>query len=485
MDMKIPAFSLVMFGGTGDLAMRKLLPALYQSFLDGAFGEASRVVCAARTVYDHDGYRAWMNEAVRPNVSDRFDEAKWQAFLQKVFYLPFNANDEQSFAQLKTTLDGLDTGNQRVFYLAVAPSIFETICEGLSRHGLHQGARIVVEKPLGHDLASCIEINDVFAQHFQEEQIFRIDHYLGKEAVQNLMALRFGNSFFEPILRRDYVANVQITIAEELGVERRAEFYDQTGALRDMVQNHLLQLLCFVAMSAPTQMNADSIRDEKLAVLRALKPWTADDIAADVVRGQYGSGVALGKEVHGYRDENGVPTGSNTETYVALKTEINNWRFAGVPFYLRTGKRMPRRMAEIVVVFKAVPYELIGKMPSGSNRLVIELQPEESIKMYCLAKRPGNRMQLGSVHLDMDADDFFPERRMDGYERLLLDALRGDLSLFVRRDEQEQAWRWVEPIIDAWEELKEVPKPYTAGTWGPPAANALVARDGHNWHEEL
>ena len=483
--MKIPAFSLVMFGGTGDLAMRKLLPALYQSFLDGAFEPSSRVICAARTVYDDAGYRAWMDEAVKPNVTDRFDETRWQAFLQHVLYVPFNATDDDAFAQLKAVLDAQDSNNQRVFYLAVAPMIFELICEGLASHALNQNARIVVEKPLGHDLASCIEINDVFAKHFKESQIFRIDHYLGKESVQNLMALRFGNSFFEPILRRDYIANVQITISEELGVERRAEFYDQTGALRDMVQNHLLQLLCFVAMNAPARMDADSIRDEKLAVLRSLKPWTIEDIQNNVVRGQYTAGISQGKPAQDYTSETGVPVNSNTETYVALKTEINNWRFAGVPFYLRTGKRMPKRMAEIVIVFKSVPYELIGKMPAGSNRLVIELQPDESIRMYCLAKRPGNNMKLGAVHLDMDADDFFPERRMDGYERLLLDALRGDLSLFVRRDEQEQAWHWVEPILNTWAEQNIAPKPYTSGTWGPPAANALVARDGHNWHEEL
>ena len=325
----------------------------------------------------------------------------------------------------------------------------------------------------------------MFAKHFTEQQIFRIDHYLGKESVQNLMALRFGNSFFEPILRRDYIANVQITISEELGVERRAEFYDQTGALRDMVQNHLLQLLCFVAMNAPATMDADNIRDEKLGVLRALKPWTTEDVLENVVRGQYAAGVSQGKEVQGYLQETGVPANSNTETYVALKTEINNWRFAGVPFYLRTGKRMPKRLAEIVIVFKSVPYELIGKMPAGANRFVIELQPEESIRMYCVVKRPGNSMKLGTVHLDMDSDDFFSERRMDGYERLLLDALTGNLSLFVRRDEQEQAWRWVEPIMNTWREQDVIPKNYAAGTWGPPAANALVARDGNNWHEEL
>ena len=483
--MKIPAFSLVMFGGTGDLAMRKLLPALYQSFLDGAFAPNSRVICAARTVYTHETYRDWMNEAVKPNVTDRFDEQRWQEFLQLVLYLPFNATEAGAFAELKNMLDAQDAGNQRVFYLAVAPSIFDDICAGLAEQGLNQNSRIVVEKPLGHDLASCQEINDMFACHFSEQQIFRIDHYLGKESVQNLMALRFGNSFFEPILRRDYISNVQITISEELGVERRAEFYDQTGALRDMVQNHLLQLLCFVAMNAPATIDADNIRDEKLGVLRALKPWTTETVLEDVVRGQYIAGVSHGKEVQGYLQEQGVPANSTTETYVALKTEINNWRFAGVPFYLRTGKRMPKRMAEIVIVFKSVPYELIGKMPAGSNRLVIELQPEESIRMYCLAKRPGNSMKLGVVHLDMDADDFFPERRMDGYERLLLDALSGNLSLFVRRDEQEQAWRWVEPIMNTWTEQDVAPKPYASGTWGPPAANALVARDGNNWHEEL
>ncbi|TDR32746.1 glucose-6-phosphate dehydrogenase [Hydromonas duriensis] len=481
--MNTPAFSLVLFGGTGDLTMRKLLPALYQSYVDGGFKPSSRVICVARSEFSDDSYRAWMNDNVKGYVKERLDDAQWAAFLTRIHYLKLDANNLDSFIPLKTKLD--ENNDERVYYLATAPSIFEPICQGLAHHGLNQNARIVVEKPLGHDLQSCQEINDVIGRAFEENQIYRIDHYLGKESVQNLMALRFGNSFFEPIWRRERIANVQITISEELGIEKRGDFYDETGAIRDMVQNHLLQLLCIVAMEPPASMDANAIRDAKLAVLRSLKPMTPDEVLHNVVRGQYTTGTVGGKEVPAYVGEEGIKKGSTTETYVALKAEINSWRFAGVPFYLRTGKRMPKRMAEIVVQFKPVPYELLGGVPAGSNRLVIQLQPEESLRMYFLSKRPGNQMRLAPVHLDMDSEDFFSERRMDGYERLLLDAINGQLGLFVRRDEQEQAWRWVEPIINAWQDLNVIPKTYMAGTWGPPAANALVARDGFNWHEEL
>ncbi len=482
--MNTPAFSLVLFGGTGDLTMRKLLPALYQSYVDGGFQASSRIFCAARSDFTDESYHVWMDENVKGHIKDRFDDAQWGSFLGHVSYLCLDANNTDSYIQLKDALE--QNSNERVFYLATAPSIFEAICTGLAHHGLNnKEARIVVEKPLGHDLQSCQEINDVIGQAFEENQIYRIDHYLGKESVQNLMALRFGNSFFEPIWHRDRIANVQITISEELGIEKRGDFYDETGAIRDMVQNHLLQLLCIVAMEPPASMDANAIRDAKLGVLRSLKPMSPDDVLNNVVRGQYTAGTVGGKEVPAYVGEEGIKKGSTTETYVALKAEINNWRFAGVPFYLRTGKRMPKRMAEIVVQFKSVPYELLGKMPVGSNRLVIQLQPEESVRMYFLSKRPGNQMRLAPVHLDMDAEDFFSERRMDGYERLLLDAIHGQLGLFVRRDEQEQAWRWIEPIINTWTDQNVMPKMYMAGTWGPPAANALVARDGFNWHEEL
>jgi glucose-6-phosphate 1-dehydrogenase len=481
--MNTPAFSLIMFGGTGDLAMRKLLPALYQSYLDDGFKPTSFVMCAARSDYSHETYRAWMNDNVKQHVKERFDEAKWQAFLLHIEYFRLDATNVESYLPLKQRIESND--NERVFYLATSPSIFEPICTGLAAHGLNVNARVVVEKPLGHDLKSCQEINDVIGRVFEEKQIYRIDHYLGKESVQNLMALRFGNSFFEPIWRRERIANVQITISEELGIEKRGDFYDETGALRDMVQNHLLQLLCIVAMDPPASMDADAVRDAKLAVLRSLKPMTQDEVLSNVVRGQYKAGTVGGKDAPAFLDEAGIAPNSATETYVAIKAEINNWRFAGVPFYLRTGKRMPKRMAEIVVEFKPVAYELLGKTPQGSNRLVIELQPEESMRMYCMAKRPGNTMRLGPVHLDMDSDDFFTERRMDGYERLLLDAIHGNLALFVRRDEQEQAWRWVEPIMNTWQDQSVAPKLYTAGTWGPAAANALIARDGFNWHEEL
>src|SRR6185437_8310005 len=352
--------------------------------------------------------------------------------------------------------------------------------------GLAEGARVVLEKPLGYDLASSSAINDAVGEIFAEEQIYRIDHYLGKEAVQNLFALRFGNSLFEPLWRREWVESIQITVAEELGVEGRGNFYDQTGALRDMVQNHLLQLLSIVAMEPPQSMDADAVRGEKLRVLRALKPLPADEIRQSVVRGQYHAGAISGRPVPAYLAEPGVRQGSATETFVALKAEVENWRWAGVPFFLRTGKRLAGRVAEIVVNFRAVPHSALGSMAlrPGSNRLTIRLQPDESIRLSALAKQPGLGMNLRGVYLDLAFDQFFQQDRMEAYQRLLLDVIAGRLALFVRRDEQEAAWRWVAPIIDEWAKPESAPKPYAAGTWGPAAASALLARHNTCWLEE-
>jgi glucose-6-phosphate 1-dehydrogenase len=343
----------------------------------------------------------------------------------------------------------------------------------------------VLEKPLGYDLRSSNAINDAVGEIFAEEQIYRIDHYLGKEPVQNLLALRFGNALFEPLWRREWVESIQITIAEELGVEARGDFYDNTGALRDMVQNHLLQLLSIVAMEPPHSMDSDSVRDEKLRVLRALKPIDPRDISKVAVRGQYHAGVIRGTSVPAYATEPGVKTDSATETFVALKVEIENWRWAGVPFFLRTGKRLADRVAEIVVNFRAVPHSALGAsaLRAGANRLVIRLQPNETIRLFCLAKKPGEGMNLSSVHLDLAFDQFFKEGQMEAYQRLLLDVINGRLALFVRRDEQEAAWKWVEPILNEWAASGK-PKPYAAGTWGPAAASAMLAQHDTCWLEE-
>jgi glucose-6-phosphate 1-dehydrogenase len=478
-------FTFVLFGGTGDLALRKILPALHAAHCDGTLGDAGRILAIAHTPLDREAYLRWADEHVRPHVAPaRSSDAQWEAFRARLDYLELDASRPSAFAALHEKRDALQ--GTRIFYLATGPSLFVPICEGLSAAGLTEGARVVLEKPLGYDLASSNEINDAVGRIFAEEQIYRIDHYLGKEAVQNLFALRFGNSLFEPLWRREWVESIQITVAEQLGVEARGAFYDQTGTLRDMVQNHLLQLLSIIAMEPPQSMDADAVRGEKLRVLRALKPLAGEDIRRNVVRGQYHAGAINGTSVPGYLSEPGVRANSTTETFVALKAEVENWRWAGVPFFLRTGKRLAGRVAEIVVNFRPVPHSALGAQPlrPGANRLTIRLQPNESIRLNALAKQPGMGMNLRGVFLDLAFDQFFQQDRMEAYQRLLLDVIAGRLALFVRRDEQEAAWRWVAPILDAWQAPDAVPKPYAAGTWGPAAASALLARHDTCWIEE-
>ncbi len=482
-----PAFDMVLFGGTGDLAMRKLLPALFQAHQSGTLHPAGRIVALGRGALTLDDYLAQVQSQSGPHLKADFASAAWASFAARLTYLKLDASVPADFDALAALL-GTDDAHVTVCYLATAPSLFERICTQLARVGLnHPGVRVVLEKPLGHDLASSEAINAAVAQSFTESQLYRIDHYLGKESVQNLMAMRFGNVLFEPLWRREWVDNVQITIAEDLGVEGRGEFYDKTGALRDMVQNHLLQLLCMVAMEPPASLEADAIRDEKLKVLKALKPFAEPDVASKSVRGQYRAGAIDGKPVVGYLQEADIAPDSRTETFVAIKAEIANWRWAGVPFFLRTGKRMQERLAEIVISFRAVPLSLFGGPVAlqGANRLVIRLQPEESISLHFLAKEPGDGMRLHPTKLDLDFESTAQKRRADAYERLLLDVIRGQLGLFMRRDELTAAWRWVEPILECWERNGEAPKSYTAGTWGPAASSALLSRDGASWHEEL
>jgi len=393
----------------------------------------------------------------------------------------------EHYGKLKQWLEerGADTA---VLYLATSPHLFPQICQQLGAVGLNAPhIRVVLEKPLGHDLASAQEINRVVRSVFSEAQAFRIDHYLGKPSVQNLMALRFGNALFEPLWRRESIANIQITLAETLGVGTRGDFYDRTGALRDMIQSHALQLMTMVAMEPPSRNDADSIRDEKLKVLRSLKPFTNDSVLRDVVRGQYRRGTSEGTSVPGYLDESKVPAGSDCETFVALRTEVQNWRWAGVPFYLRTGKRLAARDAQIVVNFRPTPHNIFPGA-NQPNKLVIKLQPEDGLELHLLAaKGTGQHEPLAPVFLDLDFDKAFAENRVGAYERLLVEAIAGRLNLFVRSDEQEEAWRWVEPVLDAWERdnsASGAPRPYAAGTWGPAAASALVARDGFAWAEE-
>ena len=488
-------FTFVLFGGTGDLAMRKILPALFAAHQGGKLAPDGRIVAVARDAQDTAQFHTWIDEYVLEHVKERhtpdFDAAAWDqvwaSFKARISYMYLDLARREDFSLLRDNLDALDQRHgTRVFYLATGPSLFVPICRGLAEFGLNQAARIVLEKPLGYDLASSNAINDAVGEMFSEEQIYRIDHYLGKESVQNLLALRFGNTLFEPLWRREWVESIQITIAEELGVESRGDFYDQTGALRDMVQNHLLQLLSIVAMEPPHSMDSDSVRDEKLRVLRSLKPIDPRDISRVAVRGQYHAGVIQGAQVPAYNREPGVSADSTTETFVALKVEIDNWRWAGVPFFLRTGKRLADRVAEIVVNFRQVPHSALGPsaLRPGANRIVIRVQPNESIRLYCLAKQPGEGMQLQSVHLDLAFDQFFKVERMEAYQRLLLDVIHGRLALFVRRDEQEAAWRWVEPILNEWKAQPAAPKPYAAGTWGPAASSAMLAQHGTCWLEE-
>ncbi|MFC0397947.1 glucose-6-phosphate dehydrogenase [Paraburkholderia rhizosphaerae] len=479
------SFTFVLFGGTGDLSMRKILPALYEAHRAGMLAPAGKIFAVARHIDGREQYLQWVNEHVREHVSKaHLAEDTWSAFLDRIDFVGIDLGKPEDFALLRDAVANLP--GTRVFYLATGPSLFVPICRALASVGLNQNSRIVLEKPLGYDLRSSNAINDAVGEIFAEDQIYRIDHYLGKEPVQNLLALRFGNALFEPLWRRDWVESIQITIAEELGVEARGDFYDNTGALRDMVQNHLLQLLSIVAMDPPHSMDSDSVRDEKLRVLRALKPIDPRDISRVAVRGQYHAGVIRGASVPAYAAEAGVRPESTTETFVALKAEIENWRWAGVPFFLRTGKRLADRIAEIVVNFRAVPHSALGAtaLRAGANRLVIRLQPNETIRLYCLAKKPGEGMNLSSVHLDLAFDQFFREGQMEAYQRLLLDVINGRLALFVRRDEQEAAWRWVEPILNEWAASGTKPKPYAAGTWGPAAASAMLAQHNTCWLEE-
>ena len=479
------SFDLVLFGGTGDLTWRKLVPALFQAFRHGKLPPGGRLLAVARDERSDDEYRAYIKEkfvGVEPNKQPSDEE--FQRFAEMLHYRRMDLSQPEHYAGLKAWIEARNA-DVAVMFLATSPHLFPQICAQLGAVGLNgPKVRVVLEKPLGHDLKSAQEINRVVRESFSEQQALRIDHYLGKPAVQNLMALRFGNALFEPLWRRESIANIQITLAEGLGVGTRGDFYDRTGALRDMIQNHALQLLTMVAMEPPSSNDADAIRDEKLKVLRSLKPFTPESVARDVVRGQYRAGTVDGLAVPGYLNEVKVPPTSTCETFVAIRTEVQNWRWAGVPFYLRTGKRLATRDSQIVVNFREVPHPIFPGTRQA-NKLVIKLQPEDGLELHLLAaKGSGTSEVLAPVSLDLDFDKAFQSQRVGAYERLLLDAIAGRLNLFVRSDEQEQAWRWVEPVLDAWANDTVGPRPYAAGGWGPAAASALVARDGFAWAEE-
>ncbi|MEM7256874.1 MAG: glucose-6-phosphate dehydrogenase [Pseudomonadota bacterium] len=482
-DFSLAPFDLVLFGGTGDLAMRKLLPAMYFRHVEDQLPDEGRIICVARSVMSTDEFKQEMEASVRQHIESMYDESSWATFCQRIEYLSIDITDQAQYQQLADTLAPYPD-RVRVFYLSTAPGLFSRICRGVADAGLvTDSSRVALEKPLGRDLESAVAINDELAEVFSEAQIYRIDHYLGKETVQNLMALRFGNYLFEPIWRREHISDIQITIAEQLGVESRAGYYDHTGAMRDMVQNHLLQLLVILAMEPPVSIHPDAVRDEKIKILRSLKPLVGRDVLDHTVRGQYTGGTVNGKEVIAYQDSEGVAPNSFTETYVALKAEIDSWRWQGVPFFLRTGKSMHERRTEIVINFRSVPHSIFD-MPRVPNRLIIRLQPEEIIKLQIFAKGRGDEMRLQSVNLDLDFNEAFKKRQMIAYERLLLDIIRGNQTLFNHRDEVTAAWSWIDPIIQSWEQYQVEPTPYAAGTWGPPASSALIAKYNCGWLEE-
>jgi glucose-6-phosphate 1-dehydrogenase len=484
--MALNDFDLVLFGGSGDLSMRKLLPAMYARDVANDLPPTARIICVGRHDWSQDQFLQTVEESARPHVKNP-TEPQWSSFLRRIHYVALDATDVKTYGNLVEALRKSDSIT-RVYYLATPPHLFAQICDNLASTGLATpNSRVVLEKPLGRDLASAKQINREVGKVFAESQIYRIDHYLGKETVQNLLALRFGNILFEPLWRREWISDVQITIAEKIGVGNRMGYYDTSGALRDMLQNHLLQLLCIVAMEPPTSIASDAVRDSKLQVLRSLKKFTPTTLAQNIVRGQYRSGHVEGKAVPSYRDEPDAPEQSRTETFVALKAEIDTWRWAGVPFYLRTGKRMADSLAEIVVRFKPIPHSIFNQPTSSfqPNSLVIRLQPDEGLSLNLMAKTPGDSMRLKQAELELDFREQFKTPRMDAYERLLLDVLRGQLTLFMRGDELEAAWDWVEPILDYWEDdVDTAPIPYSAGTWGPAAASALIGRDGLQWREE-
>ena len=482
------AGALLLFGATGDLARRMLLPSLFALHADGLIAPDLLIVGTARSAHDDAGFRAFAGEALERFVApeQRMTELV-ESFLHRLRYVALDASDPGGFARLADAVDGAATRDLAIF-LSTAPQLFGPTISGLAGAGLAgENVRIGLEKPLGSDLASSRQINDAVAAAFPESRTFRIDHYLGKETVQNLLALRFGNSLFEPLWNAQGIEHVQITVSETVGLEGRVGYFDGSGSLRDMVQNHMLQLLALVAMEPPAHYNATSVRDEKVKVLRSLRRIDRTTAATHSVIGQYGPGAVGGVAVPGYTEELGHP--SNTETFVALKAHVDNWRWKGVPFYLRTGKRMPTRQSEILIQFRAVPHSIFAERGTtlSANKLVIRLQPEEYIRLLVMAKEPGldrDGIRLREVPLDLSLTTAFAgHRRRIAYERLLLDLIEGDPTLFVRRDEVEAQWEWIDAIRDGWTANAMRPRPYAAGTWGPSAGIALTERDGVSWHD--
>lgn len=473
--------AIVLFGATGDLAMRMLFPSLYFLEADGLLPSGLRIIGVARAAHSLSGFAERVEAAVRQRCEKDFAAEVWNRFRARLDYCSLDVTAAADYARLGPALKD---AKEIVYYLSTSPGLYGTICCNLQSAELTpETSRIVVEKPIGHDLASCRAINDALAGAFHENRIFRIDHYLGKEAVQNLLALRFANRLFEPLWNHVSIDHVQITVAETVGVEGRWSYYDEHGALRDMVQNHLLQLLCLIAMEPPVSLDPDSVRNEKVKVLRCLKPIAGRDLARKTVRGQYAKGVVDGVSVPGYVEEADARP-SDTESFVAICAHVDNWRWANVPFYLRTGKRLPVRSSQIVIQFREVPHSIFPGDHILANRLTMRLQPEEEIALSLMNKTPSlEGMELKELALNLSLSDAFKRRRRIAYERLFLEAINNNPTLFVRRDEAEEAWRWIDSIIAGWRVQGIRPTPYAAGTWGPSGTFALAERNGHSWYD--
>jgi len=495
MDSKIKTQPtiFVIFGGTGDLTSRKIAPALYNLFLDGWLPDQFSIIGTGRTKLTDDQFRDNLLKDINQfSRSGKAAKGKWEDFSANIFYQPADVKDSETYKDFGKRIEKHNaewkTEANVIYYLAVSPNLFPIIASNISKAKLAEDklkTRIVIEKPFGHDLESARELNKLLSGIFDECQIYRIDHYLGKETVQNIMAFRFANSIMEPLWNRNYIEHVQISVTEQLGVEDRGDYYEGAGALRDMIQNHLLQLLCFIAMEPPTSFNGDEIRDRKVDVLRAMRKFTPDEVRTSAVRGQYGKGWMEGKEVPGYREEPKVAPDSNTETFAAIKFFVDNWRWQGVPFYMRTGKRMHQTASIITIQFRDVPHLIFPTEAAESwqqNRLIISIQPEMSIRLQVQAKRPGLDMVLNAVDMVFDYKGTYSSPAPEAYETLLLDTMLGDQTLFMRGDQVEAAWELIMPILSTWLGKKSLNFPnYSADSWGPEIAEALIARDGFHW----
>ena len=486
--------TVILFGASGDLAKRKVIPAMYDLAQHNSLGERYSIIGFARTPMTDESFRTTIGEAAK-TISEvgPIDPAKWNAFSSNLYYSAGEYGNPDSYTQLAKRLLEIDKeknlGGNRLFYLSTPPEVYPDIVEQLGRAGLARPAnsnswvRIIIEKPFGRDLASAKELNKIVLNVFEEKQVYRIDHYLGKDTVQNLLVLRFGNGIFEPLWNRNYVDHVQITASETLGVERRGGFYETAGALRDMIQSHVLQLTSLMAVEPPASFDATAVRNEKLKILQSIRPYNLEMVAQSAVRGQYAPGNTNGNKLAGYRDEPGVNPKSRTETFVAMRVLIDNWRWAGVPFYLRTGKRLAKRTTEIMIQFRCAPHLVFRDRDIEPNRLVLNIQPDEGISVSFGAKRPGTEMSIGNVTMNFSYREAFGGTSRSAYATLVNDCLRGDATLFDRGDSVEAAWSIVDPILDVWSAARTGTVPtYAASTWGPKESDQLLERDGRQWY---